>query len=81
MQRICTSQFSYHSDTKTFTACASTLGNQFNGGDFELVSDRTGKVIKMVLAGPRYDRENDLTHWEFQPHECFAFNDLIIFND
>jgi len=79
--QINTDQFSYHATDRTFTACASTLGDQFDGKDFELVSERTGRVIKMVLVGPRYDDEGDLTHWEFQPHNCFTFNDLIIFND
>lgn len=79
--QISTNQFSYHGDTKTFTAEASTLHGQFDGKDFELVSERTGKVVEMVLVGPRYDREGDLTHWEFQPHECFTFECLIVFND
>lgn len=74
-----TREFSYHYGT--FTADASTLGDQFTGKDFELVSERTGRVIEMVLVGPRYDDEGELTHWEFQPHSCFTFDNLIIFND
>ncbi len=74
-----TREFNYHNGT--FTAEASTLGDQFDGKDFELVSERTGRVVEMVLVGPRYDGEGDLTHWEFQPHNCFTFNDLIVFND
>lgn len=80
--QISTNQFKYYGDTKTFTAFASSLPvHQFSAKDFELVSERTGKVVEMVLVGPRYDREGDLTHWEFQPHKCFAFNELIVFND
>lgn len=79
--QINTNQFSYHGDTKTFTAEASTLGDQFTGQDFELVSERTGRVVEMVLVGPRYNDEGELTHWEFQPHNCFTFNDLTVFND
>lgn len=79
MWQFSTNLFSYHDGT--FTAEASTLGDQFTGRDFELVSERTGRVVEMVLVGPRYDGEGDLTHWEFQPHNCFTFNDLIVFND
>lgn len=74
-----TRDFSYHDGT--FAAQISDLGNKFPGQTFELVSERTGRVVEMVLVGPRYDGEGDLTHWEFQPHNCFTFNDLIIFND
>ncbi len=84
-----TSEFNYHDGT--FAAEASDLGDRFSklfsghGRDhcdsFNLVSERTGRVVEMVFVGPRYDREGDLTHWEFQPHNCYTFNDLIIFND
>ncbi|KKM27534.1 hypothetical protein LCGC14_1573730 [marine sediment metagenome] len=74
-----TREFNYHNGT--FTAEASDLGDRFSGKDFELVSERTGRVVEMVLVGPRYDAEGDLTHWEFQPHNCYTFDDLIIFND
>lgn len=81
MQRLSTDLFSYHTEDKTFTACASTLGRKFNGQAFELKSARTGKVVEMVLVGPRYDNEGELTHWEFQPHMCFTFESLTVFND
>ncbi len=75
-----TREFNYYDGT--FTAEASTLGDRFSGEeDFELVSERTGRVIEMVLVGPRFNDERELTHWEFQPHNCFTFNNLIVFND
>ncbi len=48
---------------------------------FELVSQRSGKVVKMVFHKRHFDRENELTHLEWRPFECDAFHNLIIFND
>lgn len=81
MLQINTDQFSYHNGDGTFTAEASTLGDQFDGRSFELVSQRTGKMVVMRLGRPHYDREGDLTHWEFAPIACQSFKNLIIFND
>jgi len=82
--QINTNQFNYHAASGTFTAEASTLGNQFDysyNGIFELVSHRTGKVVEMRLVQRHYDREGDLTHWEFKPINCESFKNLIVFND
>ncbi|KKK53803.1 hypothetical protein LCGC14_3091100, partial [marine sediment metagenome] len=72
-----------------FTAEASDLGERFSGllgptrllSGFELVSQRTDKVVEMRLARPHYDFEGELTHWEFNPIDCESFNNLIVFND
>lgn len=48
---------------------------------FELVSERTGDVVKMVVIKCHRDREGELTHWEFRPHRCDKFANLIVFND
>lgn len=48
---------------------------------FELVSERSGKVVKMVFYKRHFDGESELTHWEWRPFECNAFHNLIIFND
>ncbi len=84
--QISTSLFSYHSAAREFTACASTLhgqfdGRSFDGRSFELVSQRTGKAVEMLLRCVHHDGEGDLTHWEFLPVECNAFHNLIVFND
>lgn len=81
MQQINTREFNYHDGT--FTACASTLEEYalYCSTGFELVSERTGKVIQMRLVQPHYDREGDITHWEFIPTDRETFKSLIIFND
>ena len=81
--QINTDQFTYHNGT--FTAEASTILHNtiFPWTGFELVSERTGKIITMILdyRGCHRDREGDVTHWVFKPAGGGSFNNLIIFND
>lgn len=80
MPQINTDMFSYKDGT--FTAELSTLDN-FLPGCFELISQRTGAPVKMVVIAQHNDREGDITHWEYKPidPEESRFENLIIFND
>ena len=90
--RINTDMFDYHGRTRTFTQEASSLGVTFQAmfghvftdacdAGFELVSERTGKVIKMTLVEPVRDRENEIGFWEFIPYRNGSFIKLVVFND
>lgn len=48
---------------------------------FELVSARTGKIVKMIHNETFRDREGDITHWEFIPYRNTSFDKLVVFND
>lgn len=48
---------------------------------FELVSARTGAVVKMVVAEVHRDPENEVTHWVFKPRQHDSFDSLVVFND
>jgi len=85
-----TREFTYHKGT--FIAEASDFGGRFNSmfsqvfsdacdEGFELVSERTGAVVKITLKKVHFDDEGDLTHWEFVPYRCNKFNNLVVFND
>jgi hypothetical protein len=87
--QISTSQFTYKN--RVFSASASDFPNpndlfqpnfpiaQTLG--FELVSERTGAMLEMMLIRNHYDGEGDLTHWRFMPCNSNAFDTLIVFND
>lgn len=82
-----TREFTYHKGT--FSAEASDFGDRFNSmfsqdadsESFELVSERTGAVVKMILNKVHFDDEGDLTHWEFIPYRNNKFTSLVVFND
>jgi len=92
MTRISTNMFHYHKDTRKFSQEASTLGPifyvMFNrlfpdacDEGFELVSQRTGKVVKMYLADVEIDNERETLAWHFQPYQHDSFFELIVWND
>jgi len=80
-----TSEFIYKGGS--FYGEASDLQHRFSwlfdGPDrgFELVSERTGKVVRMAFEDTHYDRDSDITCWRWVPVDCDAFDIFIMFND
>lgn len=83
-----TKEFTYRNGT--FSAEASSFGYRFNAmfsqvftdacdEGFDLVSEKTGAVVKMTLSKVHCD--GDLMYWEFSPYRCDKFKNLIVFND
>ncbi len=80
LPHINTDMFSYKDGT--FTAELSTLDN-FLPSCFQLISQRTGELVKMTVLAKHTDREGDITHWEYTPTNPSEsrFKNLFIFND
>lgn len=80
MPRINTDVFSYLDGT--FAAQLSDLNN-FLPACFDLVSQRTGETVQMVVRARHKDGEGEITHWEYKPIDPSEsrFKNLFIFND
>jgi len=92
--RLETSNFNYHSDTRTFTQDASMLQDRFERMFYEFIpgesykgfilcSERTGKEVQMHLEGRVKDTEGDVQFWRFVPGdpEAANFKELVVWND
>ena len=95
VQRIETSNFNYHGETRTFTQDASTLGVDLFATMFQelipeesyqgfiLVSERTGDEQPLHLEGRVRDAEGDIQFWRFKPGfpGQANFTELLVWND
>lgn len=93
MHRISTDRFTYHPADRAFTAEASELGGLRLGRvypdacdvGFTLVSARTGRAVRVILAHTERDREGDTLWTDFAPapedRKAAGFDRVRVFND
>ncbi len=83
--QISTKDFFYRG--VSFYGEASDLQHRFSwlfaGPDqgFELVSERTGAIVRMAFEDVHHDADSNISCWRWVPVDCDAFEALFVFND